>query len=374
MPDESSPLLQFPGMNGGSSDNLGDRYQQFCHLVGLRPSNLPKGAEWKANPDSLYQRAIRHRRNQGGTYVFTAALTNSLLLSQVVLGAALTALGASDASRVLVTVFGAMNTVIAGLIAFLKSRGQPVRARMFRDDLERVVDEIENSAVMWLGISRGAHGYDAIDPDEVTVRSEVARLTRLYDRAVKSSTANDPDNYAAGTPGDPYSAALRSRTGQPGPPGPAPLPAPAPASSSAPAAGPDPTPAPAPAPAPTSASDPDESPASKAPEPPKPKDTDPPKAEPPKVDPPKEDDRAAKTDETPPAKPDAAKAEPAKPDDSKPTDSKVSLPADAAAGAESSPAQSNAEPGSAETDREPATAAKPEKHSEDTSKPEDDKK
>ncbi|MGG6498998.1 UNVERIFIED_CONTAM: hypothetical protein NY603_39325, partial [Bacteroidetes bacterium 56_B9] len=67
---------------------------------------------------------------------------------------------------------------------------------MFRDDLDRVVDEIDNSATMWRGISQGIHGYDAIDTDEaVTVRSEVARLTRLYDRAVKTNTINDPDYY-----------------------------------------------------------------------------------------------------------------------------------------------------------------------------------
>jgi hypothetical protein len=132
-----------------------------------------------------------------------------MLLSQVILGAALTALGASESSHILITVFGAMNTIIAGLVAYLKSRGQPMRARMFRDDLERVVDEIENSEVMWLGISKGVLGYEDIDtgapkegeegkerernPNAVTVRSEVARLTRLYDRAVRSNTANNPD-------------------------------------------------------------------------------------------------------------------------------------------------------------------------------------
>jgi len=89
-----------------------------------------------------------------------------------------------------------------------------MRARMFRDDLNRVVDEIENSAIMWLGISRGAHGYDAIDQDEVTVRSEVARLTRHYDKAVRDNTKNDPDNYANGIPDGSYSAALRTRPGQ----------------------------------------------------------------------------------------------------------------------------------------------------------------
>jgi hypothetical protein len=115
-----------------------------------------------------------------------------------VLGATLTALGASESSHVLITIFGVMNIVIAGLVAYLKSRGQPIRARMFRDDMERVVDEIENSEVMWLGISKDALGYDEINTDgEVTVRSEVARLTRLYDRAVKTNTMNNPDIYMA---------------------------------------------------------------------------------------------------------------------------------------------------------------------------------
>jgi hypothetical protein len=100
-----------------------------------------------------------------------------------------------------------------------------LRSRMFRDDLDRVVDEIESSAVMWLGISSGVHGYDAIDTDEqVTVRSEVARLTRLYDRAVKANTTNDPDLYAAGGPGDFHNAALRSRNGGSGLPVAAPQP------------------------------------------------------------------------------------------------------------------------------------------------------
>lgn len=214
--DERSPLLRYEPQTTRPNDTSVDHHVQFCNLVGVPPYNLPPDQPHTSHPQSLYARALQRRRNQSYTYALTATLTNGLLLSQVVLGAALTGLGASDSSRVLITVFGALNTIIAGVIAFLKSRGQPLRARMFRDDLDRVVDEIESSAVMWLGISTGVHGYDAIDTDEqVTVRSEVARLTRLYDRAVKANTTNDPDLYAAGGPGEFHHAALRSRPGQP---------------------------------------------------------------------------------------------------------------------------------------------------------------
>lgn len=83
---------------------------------------------------------------------------------------------------------------------------------MFRDDLDRVVDEIENSEVMWLGISHRMHGYDIDDLDEVSVRSEVARLTRLYDKAVRSNTMNNPDMYVQGSiSGQDASTGLRAR-------------------------------------------------------------------------------------------------------------------------------------------------------------------
>ena len=273
--DERSPLLPRQGSGSGSlQGELGDHdhHSQFCRLVGVRSEYHPPDESHSPPPRSLYARALKRRRKQSCTYMFTATIINTLLLTQVVLGAALTGLGASDSSRVLITIFGAANTIIAGVIAFLKSRGQPVRARMFRDDLSRVVDEIENSAVMWYGISSAAHGYDAIDIDEeVTVRSEVARLTRLYDKAVKTNTMNDPDMYSAGT-GDSYNAGLRKSHGadmQPppgaGPPNIAPNVAPPEGIAYLP---PDQAPVQVPA-----AADPDASPASKPPEPPSPEET-----------------------------------------------------------------------------------------------------
>jgi hypothetical protein len=278
-------------------------------------------------PKSLYGRATRQLSSQRWTYYGTASLSNTMLLSQVILGAALTALGASESSHILITVFGAMNTIIAGLVAYLKSRGQPMRARMYRDDLERVVDEIENSEVMWLGISRGVHGYEDIDtgdktskdeernPNAVTVRSEVARLTRLYERAVRNNTVNNPDMYMTGNVDLANSnAALRSRGGIAAPP-PAPIVAPVVAGSGG-------APTVPPAAPPPVVSDPDESPATA---PPKPKD-EPKKAEDPKPEVKKEEDAKGKaksdqgdaTTSKPPAASEKAKDEASAPSPSAP--------------------------------------------------------
>ena len=211
MADETAPLLGF----WGDEERDTDHHAHYCSLVGVPPSDLPanKLKAFKAHPTSLYERAKRKRASTTCTYQVTACLSNTLLLSQVVLGAALTALGAAESSHILITIFGAANTIIAGVVAYLKSRGQPMRARMFRDDLERVVDEIENSETMWLGITKHIHGYDEIDiDDQVSVRSEVARLTKLYDRAVRNNTANNPDMYMAAGGADAL-ASLRARPG-----------------------------------------------------------------------------------------------------------------------------------------------------------------
>lgn len=263
-------------------------------MVGIPPSDLPPHDDPPPiGKKTLYGRALRAKSQQSLTYSFTAGISNTLLLSQVVLGAAVTGLGASASSHILITIFGALNTIIAGVVAYLKSRGQPMRARMYRDDLERVVDEIENSEVMWLGISKGVHGYDDINIDEqVTVRSEVARLTRLYDRAVRTNTVNNPDMYMAGAQTD-SGLALKARVGAPV--GPAPVIA---DPNAAPAGSASAVTAAAPVALVAGIIDPDESPAAapnKPPTPPPPPPTPPkeePKAEPPKVEPPKEETKA----------------------------------------------------------------------------------
>jgi hypothetical protein len=254
MSDETTPLLW-------DASALDDPHKQFCVLSGVPASNSKDKYPY-IGPKTLYGRATKRYAQARRNHTFMSALNNILLLSQVVLGATLTALGASESSHILITLFGVMNTVIAGLVAYLKSRGQPARTRLFRDDLERVVDEIENSEIMWLGIAQGIHGYDEIDiDDKVTVRSEVARLMRLYEKATRSFMLSNPDNYLMGQ-SDNSGTALRSRAGIGGgfPPAPVTLPVIPP---SVPAADPGPSTAPAAAaPAPAEEHDPDESPAS----------------------------------------------------------------------------------------------------------------
>lgn len=115
--DERTPLLQFPGtfpeqptFAGLEALILPDAYKQFCHLVGKKPIDYSGKKAWEPRKDSLYYRVLQKRKSQGRIYTFASMLTNVLLLSQIILGAALTGLGASKSSPILITLFGATNT------------------------------------------------------------------------------------------------------------------------------------------------------------------------------------------------------------------------------------------------------------------------
>lgn len=96
-----------------------DYHAQFCSLVGIPSSDATDPAHKSKNggssshakavePKSLYGRILKQLQSQNTTYLFTATVSNTLLLSQVIIGAAVTALGASESSHILITVFGAL--------------------------------------------------------------------------------------------------------------------------------------------------------------------------------------------------------------------------------------------------------------------------
>jgi len=182
--DEETPLLRSSRSSSYASQMIRpdthDMHIHFRLLAGVPPSNLPQDARRPAIARrSLYGRAVHSRNAQDRTYLITASLSNTLFLSQVVLGAALT--GAHQVHRTFSSRSLARSTSSSPASWPTRNLAASRCARrMFRDDHDRVVDEIENSEVMWLGIQNGVHGYDeiAID-DSISVRSEVARFDEV---------------------------------------------------------------------------------------------------------------------------------------------------------------------------------------------------
>jgi hypothetical protein len=138
-------------------------------------------------------------------YWFVASLANGLLWAQIVIGAALTALGAyvvpglpltgvrsaytffahhstkTANAQTAVIYLGAASTVIAGLLTYFKSRNQPNRARQFRQALRGVRNKIDDKA----------HELHGLTPEQA--RAVAAGIVKQYNQALAEAAANYPD-------------------------------------------------------------------------------------------------------------------------------------------------------------------------------------
>lgn len=90
-------------------------------------------------PDGLYKATLRKRRHAQFSYYFSSTLYNTCLVLQILLGAALTALGSSsNKNGTAITILAAANTVNAGLVALLHNSGLPGRIRNDWNEYDKV--------------------------------------------------------------------------------------------------------------------------------------------------------------------------------------------------------------------------------------------
>ena len=110
---------------------------------------------------------IKSKRN----YKWFAILINSCLGLQIVVAAALTALGAANGSRGAVTVFGAINTVIAGFLTYLKGSGLPNRLKYFHHEWAKVKEYVEERE------------RDLSSPhNNIDIHAEIAIIRTMYEQ------------------------------------------------------------------------------------------------------------------------------------------------------------------------------------------------
>ncbi|KJZ68920.1 hypothetical protein HIM_11687 [Hirsutella minnesotensis 3608] len=91
----------------------------------------------------LFSRIVRAERLAARNYHVLNMLVNACLAIQFIIGASLTALGASGGSSSAVAAFGAINTIIAGILTYLKGSGLPERYRHVEDGFKTVREYAE---------------------------------------------------------------------------------------------------------------------------------------------------------------------------------------------------------------------------------------
>lgn len=166
----------------------------FRRAVGINSDLAPKakrpGAaeEGLKEPTGMYRSVIAEKKRRKLQYFVMSWALNITHFAQVVIGATLTALG-PNASRftVPITVLGAVNTVIAGVLALLKGQGLPERLHKDATEFRRLQDWIEETEAL---LATGINGRD---------RREIGVLVqsafRKYNSAKLSEENNRPDNY-----------------------------------------------------------------------------------------------------------------------------------------------------------------------------------
>lgn len=168
-------------------------------------------------PQGVYRDVVQERNKYFLLYHASFIAQAALMVLQLLIGASVTSLGAMNLhSGIPITVLGAVNTVIAGLIALLHNGGLPDRFRFDMIQFEEIEDHIKELL------------DSAIVPANMTTDQVLAECFDRFREAKAVVAANLPVNYnsrSTKSDGDQTSST---------PPPPAP-PAPPPASPPAPA-------------------------------------------------------------------------------------------------------------------------------------------
>lgn len=169
-----------------------DKLNLFRHLTGIisHPSMAHSSSFFSSGgrpaPNlGIYARVVHNEQTAKIGFKYFSWLINGCLGLQIVVAAALTALGAAGGSRGAVTVFGAINTVIAGILTFLKGSGLPNRFKYYQTEWKRVREFIEQRE------------RDFSRPDcDLEVYGVVTMVEAMYDEVKTDLEASQPDRFA----------------------------------------------------------------------------------------------------------------------------------------------------------------------------------
>jgi hypothetical protein len=133
----------------------------------------------------LYARVVRSEQTSKDNYrVFSAAI-NACYFAQIIVAAALTALGAANADNKAITAFGAINTVIAGFLSYLKGSGYPARFKHNAAEWKKVREFIEHRERDF-----------SLEGCTLDVYEVVDAIREMYDNTKRDIQMNAPEGYS----------------------------------------------------------------------------------------------------------------------------------------------------------------------------------
>ncbi|KAK1771466.1 hypothetical protein QBC33DRAFT_591779 [Phialemonium atrogriseum] len=152
-------------------------------IIGSPSSDDDRGLEEGQKRGGVCGAVVRAQGRKRVRHVLLDGLLYGSHLAQVVVGAALTALG-PEAGRdaVLITVLGAVNTVVAGVLALVKGQGLPERLKKDEAEFRKLRDWIEETDAL---LAAGVVGRD---------RGEIGCLVELVFKKYNAAKAGEENN------------------------------------------------------------------------------------------------------------------------------------------------------------------------------------
>lgn len=144
--DRNSKRLTLATTDAGSLVPHQDKLLVFRSLTGIDtvPALTNAGHSARTAPNiGIYTRVVQAERTAVRGYRMFSLLINIFLGTQMIVAAILTALGAADGPHAAVTAFGAINTIIAGAMTYLKASGYPNTFKYHENEWKVIREYIE---------------------------------------------------------------------------------------------------------------------------------------------------------------------------------------------------------------------------------------
>ncbi|KAH8646156.1 hypothetical protein BX600DRAFT_443965 [Xylariales sp. PMI_506] len=136
----------------------------------------------------IYSRVVKAEQESDDKFRVYSAVINACFFLQIVVAAALTAMGAAGANHSAITAFGAINTIIAGFLTFLKGSGLPGCYQYYATEWKKLREHIEQR-------EREFSREDCMHDVQVEVRD----IEQRFNSTARDIEANTPDRFSAVT-------------------------------------------------------------------------------------------------------------------------------------------------------------------------------
>ncbi|KAJ5357264.1 hypothetical protein N7541_004422 [Penicillium brevicompactum] len=173
---------------------INDKLLVFRALTGIDsvPALTQVGHLARSAPNvGIYTRVIDNETKAQRAYKIFNFLINTCLGVQVVVAAAVTALGAASGPHSAVTAFGAINTIMAGVLTYLRGSGLPDRLKHYQNQWKNIREYIEQREREFCLV-----GCDLDVQEEVFIVESMYQSVKAEMETTKStdSKAQQPDD------------------------------------------------------------------------------------------------------------------------------------------------------------------------------------